>query len=141
MNIKFKKLSENAVIPSKAHDFDAGLDLIAVSKKNDTKGRYIEYGTGLAMEIPEHCVGLIFPRSSISKTSLNLRNSVGVIDSGYRGEIKLRFGVDNDSNIEYSLYDKIGQILILEMPNLEIQEVKQLSKSSRGSGGFGSTGI
>jgi dUTP pyrophosphatase len=141
MNIRFKKLSETAVIPSKAHDFDAGLDLIAVSKKNDTKGRYIEYGTGLAMEIPEYCVGLIFPRSSISKTSLNLRNSVGVIDSGYRGEIKLRFGVDNNSNIEYSLYDKIGQILILEMPNLEIQEVKQLSKSSRGSGGFGSTGI
>ena len=93
------------------------------------------------MEIPNHCVGLIFPRSSISKTSLNLRNSVGVIDSGYRGEIKLRFGIDNDTKVEYSLYDKIGQLLILEMPNLEIQEVKELPDSSRGEGGFGSTGI
>lgn len=141
MNIKFKKLHEKAVVPSKAHAFDAGLDLTAVSKTINSDWGYIEYGTGLAMEIPNWCVGLVFPRSSISKTRHFLRNSVGVIDSGYRGEIKLRFSLDNSDNIEYDLYHKVGQIMIIELPDLSISEVKELSLSERDSGGFGSTGI
>ena len=142
MNIKFKKLNDKAVIPSKAHEYDAALDLIAVSKEVNTMPRwgYIEYGTGLAVEIPNFCVGLIFPRSSISKTSNHLRNSVGVIDSGYRGEIKLRFSIDNSENIEYDLYNKIGQLMIIELPRINIIETKTLSESPRGLGGFGSTG-
>lgn len=139
MNIKFKKLNDKAVIPTKAHECDAALDLIAVSKAMLRWG-YIEYGTGLAIEMPKFYAGLIFPRSSISKTSNHLRNSVGVIDSGYRGEIKLRFSIDNSENIEYDLYNKIGQLMIIELPQINIIETETLSESSRGLGGFGSTG-
>ena len=141
MHIKFKKLNDKAVIPSRAHDHDAALDLTAVSKETREQWGYVEYGTGLAMQMPSFCVGLIFPRSSISKTCHSLRNSVGVIDSGYRGEIKLRFSIDNSENIEYDLYNKIGQLMIIELPNLSISEVADLDDSDRGEGGFGSTGI
>lgn len=136
MFLKFKKLDEAAVIPSRAHRSDAGLDLVATSlAKTDD---YWEYGTGLAMSIPSGMVGLLFPRSSISKTSHSLRNSVGVIDSGYRGEIKLRMSVP--SGKLYEIGDKIGQLIILEMPILEIEEVDELEDSARNEGGFGSTG-
>ena len=140
MNVKFKKISENAVAPQQAHPSDAGYDLVAVSRKTNKNPEYIEYGTGLAIEIPDGYVGLVFPRSSVSKTSLCLRNSVGVIDSGYRGEIKLRFGVDNNSKIEYSLYDKVGQLVFMKIPNINLIESEFLSDSERGEGGFGSTG-
>lgn len=139
MNIKFKKLDPKATIPSRAHPSDAGMDLVAVSKSADDKYSFVEYGTGLAMEIPAHCVGLIFPRSSVSKTSLSLRNCVGVIDSSYRGEIKLRFSIDNEANKEYYIQDKIGQLIVFELPNMEVLEVGELSNTDRGSGGFGST--
>lgn len=139
MFLKFKKLDEAAVIPSRAHESDAGLDLVATSlAKTDD---YWEYGTGLAMSIPSGMVGLLFPRSSISKTSHSLRNSVGVIDSGYRGEIKLRMSVPIPfSGKLYEVGDKIGQLIILEMPILEIEEVDELEDSERNEGGFGSTG-
>jgi dUTP pyrophosphatase len=95
MKLKIKKLDEGAVIPSYAKAGDACFDLtaVSVSAAND----YIEYGTGLAMEIPEGYVGLIFPRSSVTNKDLMLKNSVGVIDSGYRGEIKFRFNVVRQS--------------------------------------------
>jgi dUTP pyrophosphatase len=80
MIIKIKKLHPDAVIPKYAHATDAGLDLVAISKKVDDNGN-IEYDTGLAIEIPDGHVGLIFPRSSISKIDLSLSNAVGVIDS------------------------------------------------------------
>lgn len=90
MEVKIKKLVENAVIPSYAKPGDAGMDLVATSRVFDKYGN-VEYGTGLAMEIPEGYVGLIFARSSIFKQDLSLANAVGVIDSGYRGEIKFKF--------------------------------------------------
>lgn len=90
MKVKIKKLCENAVIPSYAKPGDAGMDLTATSIMFDKYGN-VEYGTGLAMEIPEGYVGLIFPRSSICKQDLSLSNSVGVIDCSYRGEIKFKF--------------------------------------------------
>ena len=90
MKVKIKKLCESAVIPTYAKLGDAGMDLVATSRIFDKYGN-VEYGTGLAMEIPEGYVGLIFPRSSISKQDLSLANAVGVIDSGYRGEIKFKF--------------------------------------------------
>lgn len=90
MEVKIKKLCKTAVIPSYAKPGDAGMDLVATSRVFDKYGN-VEYGTGLAMEIPEGYVGLLFPRSSISKQDLSLANAVGVIDSGYRGEIKFKF--------------------------------------------------
>ena len=90
MEVKIKKLCETAVIPAYAKPGDAGMDLVATSRIFDKYGN-VEYGTGLAIEIPEGYVGLIFARSSISKQALSLANAVGVIDSGYRGEIKFKF--------------------------------------------------
>ena len=102
MQVKIKKLSPQAVIPTYAKEGDAGIDLVATSIKFD--GTQITYGTGLAMEIPEGFVGLVFPRSSIRKTDLSLSNSVGVIDSGYRGEIQATFNQRSLSSQVVVLY-------------------------------------
>lgn len=115
MRIKIKKLNELAVIPKYAKPGDAGLDLTAVH--SETNLAYIEYGTGLVIEIPKGFVGLIFPRSSISKTGMSLCNAVGVIDSSYRGEIKLRFYDRNASNT-YKIGDRIGQLIIIPYPQV-----------------------
>jgi len=91
MKVKIKRLHIDAIIPSYATQGDAGMDMTAVTAYIDESGLFIEYGTGISVEIPEGYVGLLFPRSSLSKTSLILANHVGVVDSGYRGEIKFRF--------------------------------------------------
>lgn len=90
MKIRFKKLNPDAVIPTKAHATDAGFDLVATSRVFDKHG-CITYGTGIAVEIPQGYMGLVFPRSSNAKKDLLLSNSVGIIDSGYRGEIMAKF--------------------------------------------------
>lgn len=101
------------------------------------------YGTGLAVEIPEGYVGLLFPRSSISKKGLTLANSVGVIDSGYRGEIMFKFAITSDrprKNSVYEVGDRIGQLIIMPYPKIEFV-TGELTESERGVGGFGSTGV
>ena len=101
INVNFKKLSDKAVIPTKAHLTDAGFDIVATSV-NETDD-YIEYGTSIAVEIPENHVGLLFPRSSVSKYDLQQSNSVGVIDSCFRGEVKFRFNkVLNPAKVKIS---------------------------------------
>jgi len=142
MKIKFKKLHELAQPPSRANDGDAGFDLKAIALEYPTEGDsglYIQARTGLSFEIPKGYVGLVFPRSSISKTRHSLRNAVGVIDSGYRGEVNLRFSHDQ-SNTAYKMGDKVGQIVFLKLPNIELIESESLSSSQRGTGGFGSSG-
>tara|TARA_A100001515_G_scaffold140081_1_gene135370 strand:- start:2111 stop:2527 length:417 start_codon:yes stop_codon:yes gene_type:complete len=136
MKVKIKKLSPDAKVPRYAKSGDACMDLYAVSHTIDKYGNQV-YDTQIAMEIPEGYVGLVFPRSSVSKTGLTLRNSVGVIDSGYRGPIMLKFSGEAGS---YLAGDRVGQIMILPYPQIEYVEVNQLSDSERGSGGFGSTG-
>tara|TARA_Y100000592_G_scaffold50900_1_gene80462 strand:+ start:2905 stop:3339 length:435 start_codon:yes stop_codon:yes gene_type:complete len=135
MILKIKKLSEEAKIPSYANSGDAGLDLIATSMKNCPE--FVEYGTDLALEIEDGNVGLLFPRSSISKTGHRLLNSVGVIDSGYRGEVKIRMSWTNQN--PYQVGDKVAQLVIVEIPKVLIQEVDELNDSQRGKGGFGSS--
>ena len=141
MIVKFKKLNPNAVTPSYAKVGDAGLDLTAISKQVVDEGvyGYIEYGTGIAVEIPQGYVGLIYPRSSISNTGMLLSNSVGVIDSGYRGEIKFRFKWISNTAM-YNLGDRIGQLVIMPYPTILMKEVLELRSSERGSEGFGSSG-
>jgi len=140
MQVKIKKLSPDAVIPKYAKDGDAGLDLVATSKLSNTSFQ-VSYGTGLAMEIPKGFVGLVFPRSSIRNTELTLSNSVGVIDSGYRGELQATFNKTRGfGSIDYSIGDKIAQIIIIPYPPIEFQEVEELNNTERGKGGFGSTG-
>ena len=147
MKVKIKKLDERAVVPSYAKKGDAGLDFTAVNISKDNVGN-ITYHTGLAIEIPEGYVGLLFPRSSISKKQQFLTNSVGVIDSGYRGEIMAKFKpvmgsyesiLDLFESNEYQVGDKIVQLIILPYPQIEFEEVEELSSSERGHGGFGST--
>tara|TARA_Y100000385_G_C12625828_1_gene439023 strand:- start:89 stop:508 length:420 start_codon:yes stop_codon:yes gene_type:complete len=138
MILKVKKIDNKSVLPDYAKKGDAGMDLTCVSLVKAAK--YYEYGTGLAMEIPEGYVGLVFPRSSISKTDHFLRNSVGVIDAGYRGEIKLRMSIPAPGEAEYKVGDKIGQIIIIKLPWVQIEEAEELSETDRGNGGFGSTG-
>ena len=130
MQVKIKKLNEDAVIPSYAKNGDAGLDLVATSKEVVDTGDYdyISYGTGLAIEIPKGYVGLIYPRSSISKTGHILANSVGVIDSGYRGEIQVRFKTIPDTTI-YKVGDKIAQLIIKPYPEIQFEEVEEFSSN------------
>lgn len=142
MKIKVKKHSPDAVIPQYAHDTDAGLDLTAISKRYDSEGHFWEYDTGLSIEIPKGYVGLVFPRSSISKTDLFLTNAVGVIDSGYRGTIKARFKPTDAMWLpkNYELGERIVQLIIMPYPKVELQLVEELDSSDRGTGGFGSSG-
>ena len=139
MNVKIKKLSPLAVIPVYAKPGDAGLDLVAIREEWNDENTMVTYDTGLAIEIPEGHVGLLFPRSSVSKTELTLANSVGVIDSGYRGPIMFKFRY-LDEGMVYDVGDKIGQILIVPYPQITFEEVDELSSTDRGEGGFGSTG-
>ena len=140
MKVKVMKLDAGATIPKYAKPGDAGMDLYAVSESFDDHGNYV-YGTGLAMEIPEGYVGLIFPRSSISKTAHSLRNAVGVIDSGYRGEIMMKYDINTLNSPVYKVGDRIAQIIILPYPKIEFIEVDELTNTDRGEGGFGSTGV
>lgn len=139
--VKFKKTLPHAVTPTKADSGCAGFDLTA-TQISDYNVNYIEYDTGIALELPPNHVGLLFPRSSISKTSLSLANSVGVVDSSYRGSIKFRFKDHNNYNgiQQYSIGDRIGQLVIIQYPEIILQESDELSVTSRGDGGFGSTG-
>jgi dUTP pyrophosphatase len=153
MEVKIKKLNPNAVIPSYAKAGDAGMDLVATSVISDTPEQ-ITYGMGIALEIPEGFVGLIFPRSSVRKTGLDLSNAVGVVDSGYRGELQATFNkvfggdrfydetkiTEITSHDFYKVGDRIAQIMIIPYPPIEFTEVDELSDSERGEGGFGSTG-
>jgi dUTP pyrophosphatase len=141
MEVKIKKLHPDAFIPVYSKPGDAGLDLTATSIDDDSYGNII-YGTGLAIEIPEGHVGLLYPRSSNSKTDLYLTNHVGVIDSGYRGEIMIKFRPINgieDAYI-YAVGDRIGQLIIMPYPSIKFVETDELSDTDRGDGGFGSTG-
>ena len=171
MKVRIKKLHENAIIPTYAKKGDAGMDLTAVEKYYDVHGCVV-YKTGIAVEIPEGYVGLVFPRSSVSKVDLTLTNSVGVIDSNYRGEIIMKFkptlvfvpseeglishedetfeyvdGVEipwDDripiSAIDYEVGERIAQLIIMPYPQIEFEEVDELTKTERGDGGFGSSG-
>ena len=140
IEVKFKKLCAKAVMPTKAHQSDAGADLVATSKKWDDEKQCWIYGTGIATEIPEGYVGLVFPRSSIRKYGLALANSIGVIDSGYRGEIMCSFK-PTGSCPTYNVGDKVAQMIIMPYPVVNYVEATELSNSDRGEGGHGSTGI
>ncbi len=151
--MRIKKAHPAAVIPAYAKSGDAGMDLTAVSVefKNPRK---IKVDFGIQLEIPEGYVGFLFPRSSVHKTFCRLSNSVGVIDSGYRGNVMAIFdvldvcGENVESELEaLSLAEKIyapgtrcAQLIILPFPKVEVVEANELSSSERGEGGFGSSG-
>ena len=138
MKIKIKKIHKDAVIPSYSKFGDAGLDLTCVEINENSN--YIEYEIGISLEIPYGYVGLLFPRSSISNTGLIFCNSVGVIDSGYRGPFNIRCKYLGYGD-KYKIGDRVGQLLIVPYPEIEFEEADILSDSERGSSGYGSTNI
>lgn len=142
MKVKFKKLTPDATIPTRKHITDAGYDLTATSRKYEGMDENIVYGTGIAVEIPRGYVGLVFPRSSISKKTLVLTNSVGVIDSGYRGEIMVKFkDISRTYNcVPYDIGERVAQLIIIPIPDIEFEEVDELQSSDRGADAYGSTG-
>jgi len=142
--IKVKRLVPEARMPERAHEGDKGADVFATSKQivamTDTKD-VLCYGTGLALEIPMGYSVELRPRSSVYKTGMNLCNSIGTIDAGYRGEVKAMFYADHCSK-PYNVGDKIAQLVVPECLSTEVEfvEVDELATSDRGEGGFGSTG-
>jgi len=166
MKVCVKKLHKDAKIPTYAKNGDAGLDLTAVSVEQDEHGNLV-YHTGIAFAIPKGWVGLLFPRSSNAKKDLILTNSVGVLDSGYRGEVVFKYRpmyhkvkylfwkrivslfrkkeegeveVDVLTTEAYEVGDRIGQIVIVKHPYITFIERDELSETERGEGGFGSSG-
>ena len=138
--VKVKKLSENAVIPSYSKLGDAGMDL-TITREIENTSFSVSYGFGISMEIPKNFVGLVFPRSSVRNQDLILSNCVGVIDSGYRGEIQATFKKTNGlDSVKYKVGERGAQIIILPYPQITMVESDNLSDTERGSGGFGSTG-
>lgn len=153
MKVKIKKLVPEAVIPAYAKPGDAGMDLTAVKVEYDHVNKCFVYHSGLAFEVPEGHVMLLFPRSSNCKTEAYLTNSVGIIDSGYRGEVMACFKRrDNDVFPEhkdtfiiehqapYKVGDRFAQVMIVPYPQIEFEEADKLSATERGDGGYGSTG-
>lgn len=139
--VKVKKLHENAVVPSYSKPGDAGMDLTITSQTSNTTFD-VSYGFGIAMEIPNGYVGLVFPRSSVRNQDLLLTNCVGVIDSGYRGELQATFKKTNGlDSTKYNVGDRGAQIIILPYPQVFMVESDELSDTERGTGGFGSTGL
>ena len=166
LKVKTKIIDQSIVMRKLQYtkDGDAGIDLVATSKLIDNDGNVV-YGTNRAFEIPKGHVGLLFPRSSNSKKDLILSNSVGIIDSGYRGEVMMKYKPTNFSytlmtliNLflkkkggivvnmyvnylkSYEIGERVGQLVIIPYPEIEFEEVDELSDSERGSGGYGSTG-
>ena len=139
MEIKFKKLHPAAVMPKRATDGAAGFDLTAVTCKYGENGK-VFYDTGIAVEIPAGYAGLVFQRSSVYKTGLMLSCCVGVIDSDFRSSISMIFNVGYGGCSPYHVGDRIGQLVIVQNPQIEFVESDKLSETARGTGGYGSTG-
>jgi dUTP pyrophosphatase len=147
MKVRFAKLHPEAVTPKTAKAGDAGFDLTAISYNyvDSVPVPYYNYEFGLAVEIPEGYVGLLFPRSSVSNKDLMLTNCVGVVDSGYRGPLSARFKTTHFKGELPNLYkagERVVQLVIVPYAQAEFVEVSydQLTTTERGQGGFGSSG-
>lgn len=138
MKIRFKKCHPAAVMPKRATTGAAGFDLTAVSE--NWKDGCVIYDTGIAVEIPAGYVGLLLQRSSVYKTGLSLCNAVGVCDADFRGSISFVFRIGYGPSQPYKIGERIGQIVFVPIPDVELVEASELSETERGTGGYGSTG-
>jgi dUTP diphosphatase len=140
--LRFIKLSEKATLPTRAHENDAGLDLSAAESARIPSGERISVGTGLAVAIPDGLAGLVLPRSGLAlKHGVTLVNSPGLIDPGYRGEIRvLLLNTDQTTAYQCAPGDRIAQLLLVPIATATPTLADELDSSIRGSGGFGSSG-
>ena len=141
--LRFIKLSEKATLPTRAHDNDAGLDLYAAEKARIVPGARVSIGTGLAVAVPEGLAGLVLPRSGLAlKHGVTLINSPGLIDPGYRGEVRVVL-LNTDQTIDFVCApgDRIAQLLLVPIATASPMQADALDTSARGAGGFGSSGL
>jgi dUTP pyrophosphatase len=142
VELRFQRLREEATIPSRAHEGDAGLDIYACEPAHLGPGERWSVGTGIAVEIPKGHAGLVLPRSGLAREhGIALVNSPGLIDSGYRGEIRVLL-INNDPADIFRVKpgDRIAQLLVVPVAIADAVEVETLAESARGAGGFGSSG-
>jgi dUTP diphosphatase len=142
VRLEFARLTADAVAPSRAHDDDAGYDLRAAEAATLPPGARASVGTGVAVAIPEGHAGLVLPRSGLAlRHGIALVNAPGLIDAGYRGELRvLLLNTDRSESFEVSAGDRIAQLVIVRHEAPELVEVEALGDSVRGAGGFGSSG-
>lgn len=142
VKVPFLKIHSAAKVPTQANPFDAGFDLYSVEQATLAPFQRQAIGTGIAIALPENCVGLVHPRSGLAlKQGIGLLNSPGTIDAGYRGEIKvILINLDPKNNFEINIGDRIAQLVIQEFTTANFEIVTELPISERGSGGFGSSG-
>ena len=142
MELRVSRIQEGALLPTRAHQGDAGLDLYASESAHIGPGERWGVGTGVAIEIPEGHAGLVLPRSGLAREhGIALVNSPGLIDSGYRGELwVLLLNTDPAETFKVEPGDRIAQLVIVPIGLAEPVEVEALAESSRGDGGFGSSG-
>jgi dUTP pyrophosphatase len=141
--LRFTKLSEKATLPTRAHDSDAGLDLYAAESARLVPGARVSVGTGLAMAVPEGLAGLVLPRSGLAlKHGVTLVNSPGLIDPGYRGEVRVVL-LNTDQTIDFQCKpgDRIAQLLLVPIATASPTRADALDDTLRGAGGFGSSGF
>ena len=141
INIKIKRLNENAILPEKQHDSDAGYDLHSIEEIILKPNKIYKVRTGIAIQIPNNYGGLVLPRSGLSsKYGISLINTPGLIDSGYRGELLIP--LINHSSNEYTINktERVAQLILIEIPEVKIEVTSDLDASDRDSKGFGSTG-
>jgi dUTP pyrophosphatase len=141
--LRFVTLNEKATLPTRAHDNDAGLDLYAAESARLAPGARVSVGTGLAVQIPDGLGGLVLPRSGMAiKHGVTLVNSPGLIDPGYRGELRvLLLNTDPTREFNVSPGDRIAQLLLVPVVHARPIQAQALDESSRGGGGFGSSGL
>ena len=140
--LRFIRLSEKATLPTRGHDSDAGLDLYAAEGARISPGGRVSVGTGLAVAIPDGLAGLVLPRSGLAlKHGISLVNTPGLIDPGYRGEVRvLLHNTDLTSEFKLAAGDRVAQLILVPIAHASPLESDSLDSSVRGSGGFGSTG-
>jgi dUTP pyrophosphatase len=143
LRIRFQRLSEHAREPERAHEHDAGYDLRAAESARLEPGERASVGTGIAVAIPEGHAGLVLPRSGLAaRHGIALPNAPGLIDSGYRGEIRvLLLNTDSREPFEVEVGDRVAQLVIVRAESLEFEEVRALGETARAAGGFGSSGV
>jgi dUTP pyrophosphatase len=142
MDLPFQRLDPQATLPERAHPGDAGLDLRSAVDVEVGPGERAMVPTGLAVAIPDGYAGLVLPRSGLaSRQGLTLANAPGLIDAGYRGEVICAVvNLDRREAVEISRGDRIAQLVIVPVPEVQSVFVDELPPSTRGEGGFGSTG-
>jgi dUTP pyrophosphatase len=142
MNLRFVRLDPRAVVPTRAHPGDAGLDLRALEEARLEPGARTSIRTGIAVEIPPGTAGLVLPRSGLAaRHGISVVNAPGLIDSGYRGELAvLLLNTDRTEAVALAAGDRIAQLVLVDVHSPTLVEVDQLSDSERGAGGFGSSG-